>query len=284
MIYLILAVLTSTSILIIFKVFPKLKIDAVQAITVNYIVAVIFGYTQCKGGFTFANITGKSWFPFAILIGLTFISVFNVFAISTRKVGVAHTSVASKMSVVFPVLLGFIILGEPINALKIIGIALAFLAFYLTFKTRGSTRIYLPYIFFPLVLFIGNGFNDSMLKIIQVYHIRDDFQEFLTMVFLTALFAGITIAFVIRSQTRKPFHWNSIPSGILLGILNWYSTYFFMVGMKYFDISVYIPVFNVALVALSSITGYLIFKERLSLINWSGIILAMLSIIMIAAA
>jgi uncharacterized membrane protein len=65
-------------------------------------------------------------------------------------------------------------------------------------------------------------------------------------------------------------------------LLNWYSTLYFLKGLDIFQVSFFVPVFNVGVVALSAITGYMVFKEKLSRMNWIGIVLAILAIVLIA--
>jgi multidrug transporter EmrE-like cation transporter len=47
-------------------------------------------------------------------------------------------------------------------------------------------------------------------------------------------------------------------------------------------VSTFMPVYNVSVVAVSSLWGYAVFKERLTALNWAGIALAIISIILIA--
>ena len=48
MIYLILSIVSSSSLLVFFKLFEKYKVNAPQAIAVNYFVAAIVGYMMME--------------------------------------------------------------------------------------------------------------------------------------------------------------------------------------------------------------------------------------------
>ena len=282
MLHLLLTVLFSTGILVAFKLFPRFNIGIVQAITVNYIVAVIFGIMQTDGTIGITDYIGKSWLPIAVVLGITFIATFYLFAESSQRAGVALTSVAAKMSVVIPVMLGLVLFHDPLSPLKLAGIGLALIAFYLTFKKEGKLTLKWAVILFPLLLFLGNGANDSLMKLVQHYHIQGDFEEFLTVVFLVALLSGLLVSLVRPGKGRRSFSGRDIIAGIILGLLNWYSTYFFMAGMQFFDVSVYVPLVSVSIVTLSSIIGYFIFREALSRVNQAGIVLALVAIVLIA--
>lgn len=282
MLYLLLAVLCTTAILVTFKLFPKYSVNVTQAITVNYVIAIVFGLTQTEGNFHPEEYIGRSWFWMSVIVGISFIVVFHLFAESAKRAGVAITSVAAKMSVVIPVMLGFFLFNDPAGIIKVSGIILALLAFYLTFKKKGKMSVRLSIILFPLLIFLGNGFNDSMLKLVQHYHINNDYEQFLVMVFLIALLSGLFASIVRGKKRRSPFKLKNLIAGIILGLLNWYSTYFFIAGMQFFDVSVFVPLVSVSVVTLSSLVGYLVFREQLSRVNWIGIVLAMVSIFLIA--
>ena len=122
------------------------------------------------------------------------------------------------------------------------------------------------------------------MKVSQHYHIHHDYDQFLIVVFLVALISGLLASVFRGIRNMKGFALRNLVAGLILGLLNWYSTYFFIAGMQYFDVSVFVPLVSVSVVTLSSLLGYFIFREKLSTINWGGILLAMLSIVLIAAA
>ncbi len=282
MIFLLLAILTSSLIFITLKLFEKTGINNLQAITVNYLTAVIIGYLSTAENFSTQFVTEKPWFYLSIISGVLLIVTFLVYAYSIQKVGIAITSVSGKMSVIIPVLLGLLVFHEKASWIRIIGIVIALAAFYLTLIKNREQKAKAIFFVFPLLLFLGNGFNDSLLKISQEFYIQNDFSMFLTIAFGVSLFAGgLIIAFLLITKKQK-LHYKNILAGIILGILNWYSTYFFFAGLAHFDVSVFIPVFNASVVCIAALTGYWFFKEKLSTVNIIGITLAVVAIIFIA--
>ena len=282
MIFLLLAILTSSLIFITFKLFEKTGINNLQAITFNYLTAVIIGYLSTADNFSTQFVTEKPWFYLSIISGVLLIVTFLVYAYSIQKVGIAITSVSGKMSVIIPVLLGLLVFHEKASWIRIIGIVIALAAFYLTLIKNREQKAKAIFFVFPLLLFLGNGFNDSLLKISQEFYIQNDFSMFLTIAFGVSLFAGgLIIAFLLITKKQK-LHYKNILAGIILGILNWYSTYFFFAGLAHFDVNVFIPVFNASVVCIAALTGYWFFKEKLSTVNIIGITLAVVAIIFIA--
>jgi len=258
----------------------KFKVSVLQAITVNYLIASIFGFLSEPEAFKFIELPNKPWFSMAILVGITLILGFNLFALSAAKAGVVITAIASRMSVLIPVLAGFILFGEPMGTLKIIGIILALFAFYLTFLKKDKVRINIKVILLPFLMFIVMGTNDTLMKVAETFSIGRDFVLFLSTSFLISLVLGIIV--LIAKSKNEIFALKNVFAGIGLGLLNWYSTYYFLKGLDLFDVSIVVPVINVGIVALSSIAGYFFFKEKLTRINWIGIFIAMAAISLMA--
>ncbi len=282
MFYLIFAIITSSIIFVIFKMFSTFKIDVFQAITVNYIVASLLGYFSSPARITFPQTLSAGWFPYAVISGLFLIATFYIYGISTQKVGIAITSVSGKMSVVIPVSVGFLWFKEDFNWMRITGIILAMAAFYFTLLRSDSQKAEGRYLILPILLFFGNGFNDSIFKVSQELYIKGEYINFLTVAFSVSLLVGLIVLISRTLMTKSKILLRNILAGIILGLFNWFSTYFFLVGLSHFDLSVFIPVFNVAIVTIAAIIGYLFYKEKLSAINIIGIALAIVSIVLIA--
>lgn len=287
MVYLILAILISTSIVITFRLFSKYSINNTQAITANYLIAAILSFLLHPETYSFAELPEKNWFIFSCIIGVTFILTFFLFALSAQKVGVAITSVTSKMSVVIPVSIGIFLYSEPPTTLKLAGILISLLAFYLTFKKKSNTRIDFRLIILPILLFLGNGSNDSLTKhaTTKLPEFGNDFMLFLGVVFSVSFLIGLSIWLVSwrwKKNTAFRFSPKSILAGAWLGLLNFGSSYYFIVALGHFDSSVFFPIFNVSIVGLSALSGFFLFREKLLPVNWFGIFLAVCAIILVA--
>jgi glucose uptake protein GlcU len=286
MLFLTLTILQSTAIFVTMKLFNRFRIDNWQAITVNYVVATAFGFIIYEGDLSPVSIMAKDWFEYALVLGLTFIATFFIFALSAQKVGVALTSVASKMSVVIPVIAGLVLLGEKINWLTGTGVAIALLAFYLTLGRGRNSSFPARYVVLPLLLFLGNGINDSLMKYSEFHYVADtnDLILYLAMVFFSALVLGTLVSLFRYAKKRYHFSLRNIAAGIILGMLNFGSTFYILRAMDLFSSSVVFPITNAGIVSLSALTGFFFFREKLSTRNWLGIVLAIVAIIMIANA
>ncbi|NNF85396.1 MAG: EamA family transporter [Winogradskyella sp.] len=279
MIYLGLSILSSTLIFVVFKYVGKFNLSTLQVIVVNYITACIFGVAASNTEFYLQDIIASNWFIGAFVLGFLFISIFNLMALTAQKNGLSVASVASKMSVVIPVIFGIIIYKESLGYQKIIGVLLALVAVYLTSVTPKSEARLSRHIYLPLLLFLGSGVIDTSIK---YFAPPDNIQLFSATIFGFAFVIGILVLVLKRKkQTRlKP---SVILFGILLGIINYGSIYFLLkaLNVQNAESSVIFTVNNVGIVALSTITGLLIFSEKISFKNWIGISLAMISILLV---
>ncbi len=285
MIYLLITIALSVSIISLFKLFKTLKVNNLQAITTNYIVAVFFSILMYGKDFSINTAINQSGIYFAMLTGLFFIVVFNVFAMSSQKTGVGITAVSSKMSVMIPVIAGIMFLpNEKMNVFIGIGIVLALISFWLIFKTKDGELIDKRYFILPILLFFGNGINDTLMKFSQVYFIKNskDIHLFLAVVFATAFIIGILINVIVLIKNKVVIDKRSLAMGILLGILNFGSTFFFFKTLQVFNATVLFPIFNVGIVVSAALVGLIAFREKFSLINWFGILSAVASILFIA--
>ena len=272
--------MSSTGIFVLFKLFNKYNINTLQAIVVNYITACICGSVLYDGSINISEIVNSNWFYGAIGLGFLFIAIFNVMALTAQKNGLSVASVASKMSVIIPVLFGIYVYNESIGLYKIIGIILALIAVYLTSLKQKGDVVLTRSILLPILLFFGSGIIDTFIN----YFAPDDkIPLFSATIFAIAGIIGIVILSFKSIKLKSHFKIKSIPFGVALGIVNYCSIYFLLKALRVdgFESSTLFTINNVAIVAVSTLVGLLLFKEKISTKNWIGIGIAMISILLV---
>jgi len=286
MIYLVLSILSSTCIFLIFKSFEKYRIHNFQAIVFNYIVAALCGLAAAENSIDFKEVLSEPWGIIAVIMGILFISMFNVIAITAQRIGISVASVVSKVSLVIPVSAAVYLYSDSMSLLKSIGILLALFSVFLTFyQSEAGLGPMKKLIIYPIILFIGTGLLDTLLKFTQaVYLSETDFDGFVTILFAIAAIIGAVVVLISWSTGKSQFHYRNVLAGVVLGLPNYGSIYFLL---KTFEVSglessVVFPVNNISIVVLSAIFAFVFFKEKLQLINWLGILLAVASIAIIA--
>ncbi len=286
MIYLLLSVLASTLIFVVFKLFSKFNINTLHAIVVNYFVACLSGIIGYGGRITISEIPNYDWFYYTLGLGALFIIVFNLMAITTQRSGLSVVSVATKMSVVIPVIFGLLYYKDSLGIFKAIGILLALVAVYLaSVKKKDGLKIQPKNLIFPVLVFLGSGIIDTSIKYLEGSFVAEtDVPLFSATIFFTAFSIGVLVLLFQKLRGKFQFKWKNILGGIVLGVPNYFSIYFLVKALRsgLFESSGIFTVNNVAIVMLSTIVGILFFKERLLLKNWIGIGLAVVSIFLIA--
>ena len=286
MTYLLLSIAASSLIFVIFKLFARYNVNTLQAIVVNYIIAFTTGILTYTGDTTIQEATGSGWFIGALLLGLIFISVFNLMALTTQKSGLSVVSVATKMSVIIPITFGIFYYNESAAILKIVGIVLALVAVYLA-SVKDKSILKNNSLLFPFLILIGSGIIDVSLKYFEQAHVKDtDAGIFSATIFASAGVLGILFISVQLFRKKIRLELKNLIAGIALGVPNYFSIYFLVQALRTdgLDSSTIFTLNNVSIVVLSTLLGILFFKERLLLKNWIGIALAVISIVLVTLA
>jgi len=163
---------------------------------------------------------------------------------------------------------------------------LALVAVYLTsIKTRDGLSIKWQNLIFPLLVFLGSGIIDTSIKFLETSYVsRTDVGLFSTTIFATAGLLGVLVMTYQAIQGKLKLQFKNVLGGIALGIPNYFSIYFLVLALRSegYESSTIFTMNHVSIVALSTILGIVLFKEKLIPKNWIGLILAIVSIILVA--
>ena len=289
MIFLALSIIASTLIFVIFRLFASYNINTLQAIVVNYFVACSCGVIGYQNSIELSAIPQYNWFYYTLALGALFIIVFNLMAITTQHSGLSVVSVATKMALVIPIAFGLWYYKEPLGTSKAAGIVLALIAVYLVaVKKDSSIILQKKNLVFPVLVFLGSGLIDTSLNFLQNDFITDKslIPLFSSTIFLTAGVIGIMVLVAQKIKGVLVLEFKNIIAGIVLGIPNYFSIYFLVKALRsdLFDSSGIFTINNVGIVIISTLLGIVFFKEQLSIKNWIGITLAVISIALVSLA
>lgn len=290
MMYLIGSIVLTSYLTLSFKACEKYRVNIFQAIVFNYITCVITG-SIVNGSFPVhgGNI-GMPWFKWACIMGAMFVSIFNVVALTAQKNGVAVASVANKLSLIIPVILSVYLYNETVAGWKAAGVVLALVAVVFTcYKPKKEAgkpgkQDLMKYLL-PLVLFLSSGLLDALINHVQLTYVTEENNnDYLVSSFFSAATIGSIILLVQLARQQQQFEWKNLLAGVLIGIPNYFSIWCLVHFLKQspWQTSASIPVNNMGIVLFSAVVAWLLFKERLSIINWLGILLSLLAIYLIA--
>ena len=279
--------ITFSSMLVLFKYFGKYGVNNLQAIIVNYFTAgtlsLIVAYKN-DIKISLPDIIYSTYIIPSLIIGFLFIVTFNLLAFGTQKIGIAISTVANKMSMIIPVIIGISLFSEKLGMFKLIGIVLAISAIYMTSTKSGKLSFDKKFLPIILLIFFGQGMADGTLSWAQKFSINDENTPlFFASVFLIAGILGSV--FLIYETIKNGFklEFKNLIWGIGLGIPNYLTLHFFVRSLQspIFESSQVFPIVNMGVIVLTALAGILLFREKLSFFNWGGILVAVLAISLI---
>ena len=289
MIYLLLAVLGNVAVFLSFRSFTRFKISTFPAIVTNYFICVVTGCTYVGFHNTISKVeVGQPWFLSAAALGVLFVTTFYLMALTTQLRGVAVATVASKMSLAIPVLASLFLFKIGTNELtgwNYLGIMVAFVAIFMVSRKKVTKDLAPPQakglLLLPFVVFLLSGALDTWLNYANHYQIEEQVEAIYPIItFGAAFFIGLIVILVRRIKVTKM----DILGGFYLGVPNYFSIYFQIKALSAFDNNgaVLYPVLNIGIILASTIFAAFIFKEYPSKLNFIGILLAVLALVLIS--
>ena len=293
-VYLLISIISTSSLFVLFKGFERFNINTLQAIVVNYWTAIAIGYLTTDSPLNIVESIDKPWFVHAVWLGLLFIVFFHLIAFASQKIGVAVTTTSNKMAVVIPIVVGIFFYGESAVWYKVLGILCALVAVYLITKPLEKSTVKKSFLILilPVILFAGGGAMDVALNhvqkdIIQGFYVGEQAELetawFSTSIFICAAALGTLVVLFQLLKGKLNINLRSILAGIILGIPNYASIYFLLraIDTKVLGASALFPIANVGGILFATVASMIIFKEKLSRPNWVGVVLSVIGIFLI---
>jgi hypothetical protein len=285
MLYLILSILSNVGILLVFRIAGLRKVHALSMVVVNYLIATILGITVflLDGKALRLNNLEPNFYFVTIVIGVLFMLLFLVVQSSSNKAGMAITSVAAKLSVLIPVIVSlFIDPLDTLNITKVVGLSVMFLAVVLIIYNPNLLLKRKLEFFLPLVLFLGMGVLDSVVKTSQQFVIGEERVPLFTLLsFFVAGISGTTLI-IIRKEIGNLFNAKNALFGLALGVFNYGSLIFLVKTLnlnlsmnEFLDSSRIFMLNNIGIIILSVLIGVIVFRERLHTFNYLGLLLSL---------
>jgi len=300
MLYLAACILITAYLTISFKIAGRWNVNTFQAIVFNYITCVITGSLFNAKLPVNAGTIQQPWFKWALLMGATFIFLFNIVAFTSQRIGVAITAVAYKLSLVIPFVFSIWLYSEKVTALRIAGIVMALAGVYLTIRPAADSKAGSPpgaaqpakkpafnkwLLIWPVILFAGSGLLDTMIKYVQQRYLNEsNGNDFLVMAFVSSAVLGSVLLLAGVLTGRQRLNFRSVLAGIAIGLPNYFSIWCMVEALKQYpgNSSAVIPIINMGIVLVSTLAAVFLFREHLSLLNRLGIILSLGAIALIA--
>jgi drug/metabolite transporter (DMT)-like permease len=279
MIYILISVCFSVLVSILLKLAKRYEIDNKQAIAWNYSIAGFLTWFIYRPEIP---IFSESIFPVYMALGVLLPSIFLILALSIRYTGIVKTDIAQRLSLFIPVLSAFLLFGEEQSALKVWGIGIAFLAILFSISWQKEKNVKTSIWVYPVLVFLGMGIIDTLFKQIA---------KTTSIPFTTSLFIVFIIAFSISTFyllylylfKKLKFTLINLICGWILGIANFGNILFYLKAHQELanQPSIVFSSMNIGVIILGSAVGVFIFREKLSRLNYIGILLAIISILVL---
>lgn len=284
--FVLLAASCSVLVSVLLKLFRRAGVDTAQAVTWNYLAASILCALLLDAPLGSLRDPGAPVLPLLVL-AMVLPSLFLVLAASVRAAGIVRTDIAQRLSLLLSLLAAFAWFGETAGGMKLAGLGLGLLAVVAILKrpvlatteSRGSDA-------WPLLLTVWAGFAlvDVMLK--QIAAAGTPFAASLQVTFVLAFLGMLIVQLWRHFRRRSSLTWRNLWVGLLLGVINFGNIVFYVHAHRALPESpaVVFAAMNIGVVVLGTLVGVVGFKERLGRLNWLGVGLAVLAIVMIAMA
>ena len=197
------------------------------------------------------------------ITGVLFLCAFLMLQYNILKNGLTLTGVFSKLGVVVPTILGFVLFGEKAGPARIAGVAVtaAAVALFAGGKERAARNSAgVGGIGALLALLFANGMADGMSKFYTAYGDEALSGRYLVYVFSTALALCVLLCAVKKERPVK----RDLLFGLLLGIPNVLCSRFLLLALSYVPASAAYPLFSCGTVLLTAFFGRVFFAERLT--------------------
>lgn len=255
MAYILASILASTLVLVLFRWMQHSGALTRHAILVGYLASATAGIVLFDVDWSMVT---QGWFWPAALEGMAFYVVFRMMALTTQLNGITVASIATKMSVVIPTLIGIVALGESITVFKIGGLVFGLLSVLLA----AGARIKVAQWSLPLLVFICSGLIDASFKLFQIWGLSDaQFPGFLITIFGFAFLVAVVHHLFLPD---KRINRMSLIGGVLLGLANLGTVYFILKALAQpaWESSIVYPLNNFGVVLVSTLVAIFLFREK----------------------
>jgi len=281
MIYLLISILCSVTVGVLFKLAKRYRINIVQAITWNYLFAILLTLLLFKPqveNIGFHSLTGIHYG-----LGLLMPSLFIVLGLAVRHAGLARTDIAQRLSLLIALVAAFFMFKESSSLFKIAGLLIGFAAIGLILYKEAEQTWSKQAVFFLLLVFGGFGIADILFKKLSQYSIIP-YTDSLFVIYFFSFVLALLYMFYRSYRHKERLQLINFICGLILGFFNFGNILFYLKAHQHLsdNPSLVFAVMNMGVILLGSLLGIFIFKERFNRLNYVGLFLALIAIVVIS--
>jgi drug/metabolite transporter (DMT)-like permease len=280
MIYLAFSILCSVTVGVLLKLAKRYQINITQAITWNYLFAIILSIFFFRPDF--GQIGTIALTPIYLALGVLLPLIFLVQGFAVRQTGLARTDIAQRLSLFISLCAAYYLFNEHFDRLKSVGLVFGFIAIVFTMyrKDKGTSSKY-GWLYLLLV-FVGFGVIDILFKQVS---------QLMAVPYTTSLFIIFCICFVLSLLyigylavvKKTKLQLVNFACGCILGLFNFGNILFYLKAHKAMADQPFIvfATMNLGVIVIGSLIGIFGFREKLSKLNYFGLMMALAAIVLI---
>lgn len=273
MLYLILAILSSSCISVVMRLSSGKLRSNTGMLAVNYIVCSLL--SALYGGFRLLPV-GEPGLGLALGIGgvngVLFLVNFVLLQQNTRKNGIVLSSIFMKLGLLVPIAVSVLLFGELPTLLQSLGFVLAVFAIVLINYEKGTGLGGVKGGL--LLLLLCGGTADTMCKLFEELGSAALSEHFLLYTFAAALLLCLGLLY----RKGESIGGAEVLWGTLLAVPNFFATKFLLRSLSALPAVIAYPSYSVGTILVVTVSGLFLFGEKLKNRQWIalGIILAAL--------
>nr|WP_121272780.1 DMT family transporter [Pedobacter schmidteae] len=280
MIFLFISICCSVTVAVLLKLARRYKINVTQAVTWNYLFAIFLSFVFYKP--SVRDLITAPIDMVYIALGILLPVVFWFLAGSVRNIGIVKTDIAQRLSLFIPLLASYFLFNESFSTLKICGLAVGFVAIFFTLYKKSAPKNEGLNWLYPVLVFVGFGVIDILFKkVAQIKAIP--YTSSLIVIFILAFVISLISIFYLSAVKKQKLELVNFVCGCILGFFNFFNILFYLKAHRAMaeNPSVVFAAMNIGVIVVGSLVGIFIFKEKLNKLNYWGLFLALVAIVLI---
>ncbi len=274
--YLLLAIFCSAMISISMRLSSGKVSSHFSMLATNYLVCGILGALYSDFSLLTAQQAGLGiTFGLGVLNGVILLSGLVLLQVSTRKNGIVLSSLFMKLGLLVPFVVSILFFREMPTWLQVAGFSVAVGAIVVFNLKKGSEagRFGIGLI----LLLLANGGCDAIVKVFEALGPVALSNHFLCLSFSVAF---VLCAGLVLFKKERP-DGKALLYGSMIGVANFFSSKFVLSALTQLPAVVIFPTYSVATMLVVTLSGVLLFKERLAKHQWLAFAAVIAALIML---
>jgi drug/metabolite transporter (DMT)-like permease len=227
---------------------------------------------------------------FTIILGVVFgliTALGSIFSLKALESGpLSYTTVITSLSTIIPAMSGYLFWGEDIELIQLIGVAFMLVCFVFSVEFSGEKKeASIRWFVFAMTAFFCTGFIGVMQKWHQNSLFKNELDGFLVIAFAISTLYSLCMVFIEKRKSGKGVKEEINPLlivfMIIAGICSAANNKINLYLSGIMDSAVFFPVVNGGGLVLASLASYIVFKEKLSLKKWIGILIGIVAVLLL---